>query len=62
MNVNDFLISFAMSVYNGEATIVNTLKSLQNQTWEEEADKQRKRIKKIDNGTIKGSDFTWNVF
>ena len=34
MNVNDFLISFAMSVYNGEKTIVNTLKSLQNQTWE----------------------------
>ena len=34
MNVNDFLISFAMSVYNGETTIVNTLKSLQNQTWE----------------------------
>lgn len=39
MNVNDFLISFAMSVYNGETTIVNTLKSLQNQTLEEEADK-----------------------
>ena len=30
MNVNDFLISFAMSVYNGETTVVNTLKSLQN--------------------------------